>query len=149
MRRTGYNILGEFLTPPTGDIRSQLLSHLRAYRPTVITIMDNPSFAVEALEATAGETMVIHRHYHPREDYLFSNMDAEVYANYITYDRTLDKRLWPQVWNEPTTAPDRLPMLLQRTIEVADILTQWGVSGCAGQSRNRYHSTGNGRYRRI
>ena len=132
MRRTGYNILGEFLTPPSGDIRPAILSHLRAYRPTVITVMDNPSFAVEALEATAGETMVIHRHYHPREDYLFSNMDAETYANYITYDRTLDKRLWPQVWNEPTTAPDRLPMLLQRTIEVADILTQWGYRGVLG-----------------
>lgn len=132
MRRTGYNILGEFLTPPGEDIRPGLLRHLHAYRPTVMTMMDNPGLAVEVLEVTGGETMVIHRHYHPREGYLFTEVSAEDYAHYITYNRTLDKRLWPQVWNEPTTAPDRLPLLLQRTMEVADILNQWGYRGVLG-----------------
>lgn len=132
MRRTGYNILGEFLTPPTGDIRPAILSHLAAYRPTVITIMDNPAFAVEALEATGGETMVIHRHYHQNEGHLFDNITPEIYADYITYHRTLDKRLWVQVWNEPSTDPKNLPILLNQTIAVAEILTQWGYRGVLG-----------------
>ena len=132
MRRTGYNILGEFLNPPSGDIRPAILAHLAAYRPTVITVMDNPSFAVEALEATGGETMVIHRHYYPREGYAFTEMSAEDYANYVTYNRTLDKRLWPQVWNEPTTEPNRLPLLVHMTLEVADILTSWGYHAVLG-----------------
>jgi hypothetical protein len=127
MNRTSYVVL----PPLDGNQKHAVLQHIHDYRPALVVFVNDSGLAVEATDVSP-ETRVIFRHYHPDDSNLFETISANDYASYITLNGALDKRIWVYIWNEPDTRPNKLPDLVNKTLQVVDIVEAWGYRAVVG-----------------
>lgn len=128
-KRIGFNVLGQFLNPVQ---RTAYLDYAARHQPRVLTVMDNVGLAYATREATQGQTLVVHRQWHPQDAYLWRTMAASDYCDQITDRGRISKDIWLYVLNEPDARGDDLPDLLRWIIEVGDRLEARGYHAVLG-----------------
>jgi hypothetical protein len=126
MNRTSYVIL----PPLDGTHKTNILQHIAAYRPAVLTVVDEAGFAVECKDVSP-DTLVIWRRYHD-QDADWQRWSVEDYANYITLNAQMDKRIWVYIWNEPDMNPAHLPAFVEKTLAVVDRVEAMGYHAAVG-----------------
>jgi hypothetical protein len=114
----------------TSAQKETFMQHLVAYRPAVLTVVNEVGWAVEAKDVSP-ETLVIWRRFHDLDNNPQS-WTAQSYANYITLDGQLDKRLWVYIWNEPNMDVSLLPATIQKTLDVVDHVEAMGYHAVVG-----------------